>query len=123
QANFLFTEVDKCCQKFLTPTILKMQRNEINQSLYYNAHLHFQNITFDDNIIFDNEAEIIVSNAEEDHIDSPKVTIQQLLDVVEQSNVNEICEIKIRNSLKEKHYIVLLNNETHLCSCLTIVQQ
>ncbi|CAG8561718.1 12188_t:CDS:2 [Cetraspora pellucida] len=123
QANFLFTEVNKCCQKFLTPTILKMQCNEINQSLYYNVHLYSQNITFDDNIIFDNEAEIIMSNAKEDHIDSPKVTIQQLLDVVEQSNVNEIWEIKIENSLKEKHYIVLLNNETHLCSCLTIIQQ
>ena len=24
QANFLFTEVDKCCQNFLTPKILKL---------------------------------------------------------------------------------------------------
>ncbi|CAB4397827.1 unnamed protein product [Rhizophagus irregularis] len=34
-ANFLFTEVDKCCQNFLMPAILKLQRDEINQSLYY----------------------------------------------------------------------------------------
>ena len=38
-ANFLFTEVDKCCQRFLTPVILKLQRDEINQSLYYVANL------------------------------------------------------------------------------------
>ncbi|CAB4403807.1 unnamed protein product [Rhizophagus irregularis] len=36
-ANFLFTEVDKCCQNFLMPAILKLQRDEINQSLYYAA--------------------------------------------------------------------------------------
>lgn len=39
KANFLFTEVDKCCERFLTPTILKLQRDEINQSLYYAAKL------------------------------------------------------------------------------------
>lgn len=37
QANFLFTCVDKCCQTYLTPTMLKMQRDEINQSVYYSA--------------------------------------------------------------------------------------
>jgi len=30
ETNFLFTKVDKCCQDFLTPAILKMQRSEIN---------------------------------------------------------------------------------------------
>ena len=39
QANFLFTKLDKCCQSFLTPVILKLQYDEINQSLYYAASL------------------------------------------------------------------------------------
>src|SRR5437764_15495418 len=38
-SNFLFTRMDKCCQNFLTPAILKMQHDEINQSLYYVANL------------------------------------------------------------------------------------
>ncbi|CAB4416999.1 unnamed protein product [Rhizophagus irregularis] len=29
----------QCLQKFLTPTMLKMHRDEINQSLYYTANL------------------------------------------------------------------------------------
>ena len=29
--------MNKCCQRFLTPAILKLQRDEINQSLYYAA--------------------------------------------------------------------------------------
>ncbi|CAG8770448.1 7802_t:CDS:1, partial [Ambispora leptoticha] len=37
KVNFLFSKVDKCLQRFLGPTILKMHRDKINQSLYYTA--------------------------------------------------------------------------------------
>ncbi|CAB5382680.1 unnamed protein product [Rhizophagus irregularis] len=37
--NFLFTKVDECLQKFLTPTMLKMHQDEMNQSVYYIANL------------------------------------------------------------------------------------
>ncbi|CAB5322011.1 unnamed protein product [Rhizophagus irregularis] len=37
-ANFFFTEMDKYCQSFLTPAILKLQCDKINQSLYYAAN-------------------------------------------------------------------------------------
>jgi hypothetical protein len=50
-SNFLFARVDKCCQNFLTPAILKMQRDEINQSLYYVANL----VNQQDIITIDNE--------------------------------------------------------------------
>ena len=39
KVNFLFTKVDQCLQRFLGPTMLKMHRDEINQSLYYIANL------------------------------------------------------------------------------------
>ncbi|CAG8692334.1 37732_t:CDS:2 [Gigaspora margarita] len=61
-----------------------MQRNKINQSLYYNSHLFSQNITFGNDITFDNESEIVVSDTKEDDINNSKATIQQLLDVVKQ---------------------------------------
>ena len=35
RVNFLFTEVNKCYQRFLMPAILKLQYDKINQSLYY----------------------------------------------------------------------------------------
>ena len=38
KVNFLFTKVDQCLQRFLGPTMLKMHRDEINQSLYYIAN-------------------------------------------------------------------------------------
>src|SRR6266542_7067968 len=39
KVNFLFIKVDQCFQRFLRPTMLKMHRDEINQSLYYIANL------------------------------------------------------------------------------------
>jgi len=37
--NFLFTKIDQCLQNFLSPTILRKHRDEMNQSLYYLANL------------------------------------------------------------------------------------
>ncbi|CAG8632356.1 4871_t:CDS:1, partial [Cetraspora pellucida] len=38
-SNFLFTKIDQCLQQYLTPTMLKMHRDEMNQSLYYVTNL------------------------------------------------------------------------------------
>jgi hypothetical protein len=38
KTRFLFTKIDQCLQQFITPTILKMHRAEMNQSLYYVAN-------------------------------------------------------------------------------------
>ncbi|CAB5393660.1 unnamed protein product [Rhizophagus irregularis] len=42
--NFLFSKIDQCLQEFLMPTILKMHRNEMNQSLYYVANQLIQDV-------------------------------------------------------------------------------
>ncbi|CAG8840285.1 2596_t:CDS:2, partial [Gigaspora margarita] len=65
------------------------------ESLYYSASL------LDRDIAFDNEAEIVISDAEEDYIENPKATLQQLLEIIEPDNINEIWEIKIEISLQE----------------------
>ena len=104
QANFLFTEVDKCCQNFLTPKILKLQCDEINQSLYYVANL----VDIQD---------IITSNDEsykDECAESLQATINQLLEASDHSNVKEIWAIKVRNSQTAKHPIVLLKNNVHI---------
>lgn len=43
KVNFLFTNIDQHFQRLLTPTILKMQRDEINQSVYYTTNQVTQN--------------------------------------------------------------------------------
>ncbi|GBB84668.1 hypothetical protein RclHR1_11230011 [Rhizophagus clarus] len=110
QTNFLFTKVDECCQNFLTPAILKMQHNEINQSLYYVVNLGQTDII--SNEIF-----------RDDDTESLQTTIKQLLEVVSHDNVKEIWDVKVGNSQKMKHHIVLLKNGSHVYSCLSIIQQ
>jgi len=110
QTNFLFTKVDKCCQDFLSPAILKMQRDEINQSLYYVANLEQEDIN-------DNE------NLEDNGVENLQTTINQLLEVVGHANIKEIWAVKVGNSLTTKHYVILLKNGSHICSCLSIIQR
>jgi hypothetical protein len=113
QVNFLFTKVDKCCQRFLTPVILKMQRDEINQSLYYVTNLVDQH-----DIITNNDESCKDKSAE-----SPLVTINQLMEVCDHDNIKEIWAVKVGNSLIAKHHIILLKNDAHICSCLMIIRK
>ena len=113
QANFLFTEVNKCCQNFLIPKILKLQRDEINQSLYYVASLVDQQdiIAINDESYDDKCAE------------SPGATINQLIEVCGSNNIKEIWAIEVGNSLKAKHHVILLKNDAHICSCLMVIRK
>jgi len=80
QTNFLFTKVDKCCQRFLAPTVLKLQRDEINQSVYYVANL------------VDQEDITIIGNKfhEDECTENSHATINQLLKVSGRNNVKKI---------------------------------
>ena len=114
QANFLFKEVDKCCQNFLTPTVLKLQRDEINQSVYYVVNpIDQQNII----------ATTIDESCEKECSKSPQATVNQLLEVAGHDNIKEIWAVKVGNSLTAKNYIVLLNNNVHICSCLMAIRK
>ena len=112
KVNFLFTEVDKCCQRFLTPAILKLQRDQINQSLYYSASLEqCDNFT---------ESE---ESCEEDSVEDPQASICQLIEIGGRDNVMEIWAVEVGNSLKAKHHVVVFKNNAHLCSCLMIIKK
>src|SRR5579859_1570564 len=93
------------------PAVLKLQRDEINQSLYYSANAAEQ-------------WDIMVDESyEEESADSPQATIEQLVEIGGRDNIKEIWEVKVGNSLKGKHHVVLLKNGAHLCSCLTIIRK
>lgn len=113
KSNFLFTELDKCCERFLSPVILKLQRDEINQSLYYATKLI-------------NQQDIIATNDEtyeNECAESPQASIDQLIETCGSSNVKEIWAVKVGNSVTTKHYIVLLNNNAHICTCLMNIRK
>jgi len=59
----------------------------------------------------------------EPDIEDQRATIKQLVAYVGLDNVKDIWSVTIGNSLKAKHYVLLLQNFAHLCSCLTIIRQ
>ena len=45
-----------------------------------------------------------------------------LLQIIGLHNVKEIWSISVGNSLKIKHYVLLLKNQGYICLCLSIIQ-
>jgi len=113
RVNFLFTEVDKCCQRFLTPAVLKLQRDEINQSLYYVAAVvELQGINVNND-----------ETCEEGYAENIYATINQLLEVCDHDDVKEVWAISVGNSLEAKHHLLLLKNGAYICSCLMNIRK
>ncbi|CAG8683705.1 13981_t:CDS:2 [Gigaspora margarita] len=81
--NFLFTRIDKSCQTYLTPNMLKMQRDKIDQLVYYSAQIisieSLKSINKDD----------IMINIEEENPEDQQATIQQMFEVVEKDFLQE----------------------------------
>ncbi|CAB4421031.1 unnamed protein product [Rhizophagus irregularis] len=99
--------------RFLTPAILKLQHDEINQSLYYAANpIDEQDIVVINEVSYDDEC-----------AESPWATIEQLIEVSGRDNVKEIWAVRVGNSLIAKHYVILLKNDAHMCSCLMVIRK
>ncbi|RGB22378.1 hypothetical protein C1646_782022 [Rhizophagus diaphanus] len=97
-ANFLFTEMDKYCQSFLMPAILKLQRDKINQFFYYAINLiDKQDIVVINEVSYDDE-----------YAKSSQTTIEQLIEVSNHDNVKKIWAVRVGNLLMAKHYVILL---------------
>ncbi|CAG8752121.1 16395_t:CDS:2, partial [Racocetra fulgida] len=63
---------------FLSPEILSIQYDEINQSLYYVAYLVSKK-----DVLFSDDLDAILSNNENKSVDDPQATIRQLLGIVD----------------------------------------
>ncbi|CAG8483123.1 8786_t:CDS:2 [Cetraspora pellucida] len=115
KVNFLFSKVDQCIQQFLTPTMLKIQRDEINQSVYYVANkvAHEDMESLDDNDL--------QFSSRKYSADDLQAMLKQMIEFVGLDDIEELWTINVSNSLKSKHYVILLQNGSHLCFCLSII--
>ena len=57
----------------------------------------------------------------EDLPDERKACIKSIFNYVNQDEVKEIWGISVQNTQKFKHFILLINNLSHLCSCLLTI--
>ncbi|CAB4488469.1 unnamed protein product [Rhizophagus irregularis] len=118
--NTLTRKLDNYLEKFLTPIMLQRQRDEINQSVYYTATK-----------LPDNDIETIIESSDDCNIEIrdaseaevQQITLKQIIALVDLINITEIWSIIVNNTTAIKHYIVLLKNNSHICSCLSTIQQ
>jgi hypothetical protein len=54
----------------------------------------------------------------EDLPDERRACIKSIFNHVNQEEIKEIWGISVQNSQKFKHFILLMNNSAHICSCL-----
>ncbi|CAB5197598.1 unnamed protein product [Rhizophagus irregularis] len=100
--------------------MLQRQRDEINQSVYYTATK-----------LPDNDIETIIESSDDCNIEIrdaseaevQQITLKQIIALVDLINITEIWSIIVNNTTAIKHYIVLLKNNSHICSCLSTIQQ
>ncbi|CAG8479842.1 21058_t:CDS:2 [Cetraspora pellucida] len=61
------------------------------------------------------------NDSQEYSANSLQAMLKQMIKFVELDNIEELWTINVSNSLKSKHYVILLQNRSHLCSCLSII--
>ncbi|CAG8604448.1 16148_t:CDS:2, partial [Racocetra persica] len=49
-------------------------------------------------------------------------TLNQMIEFVRLHNIKEVWAATVRNLLRIKHHILMLQNNSYLCSCLSIIQ-
>ncbi|KAF0525171.1 protein far1-related sequence 11-like isoform x2 [Gigaspora margarita] len=119
---------------YLTPTSLSMQRQEIAQAVWYTSQLinNFQDLSLqldseqpdlDEQFEYNEQSnsteafDVFVEEA----VDAPAILLNELMPPTEVESVLEVWEVS-RHRRNAKNYIVLFKNNSHLCTCLGLVQ-
>ncbi|GES75259.1 hypothetical protein GLOIN_2v1476734 [Rhizophagus clarus] len=115
-----FPNLDKILREYLTPQILQKQRDQMAQSLCYDTVLiedwkPLLGIT-DDSY----QQEI----AREDDYNQPQSLFSLLVENIPHNNILQVWKVTRHHGQKsEPQYIVLLNDGSHLCTCLWLINR
>ncbi|CAB4493479.1 unnamed protein product [Rhizophagus irregularis] len=116
----IFPKVVELMKKYLTPHILSVQQQQILGSLLYCTKIISKesiNTIKDDDQCNYNEGFL------EDHLNRPQTSLFSLLEEIELSDIIEIWELYSLTKKTYKHYIILLIDGGHLCTCLAIINR
>ncbi|CAG8824931.1 20400_t:CDS:2, partial [Cetraspora pellucida] len=110
-ADSILPNVCKMLCKYLTVEMLKIQEDQIKQSLQYHATIvvqeelqRFLNINLDDPALFGENLTDIIAKS--------------MLDLIDTNKIVEMWGVRRVISNETQHFVILLNDGTHLCSCL-----
>ncbi|PKB93003.1 hypothetical protein RhiirA5_387456, partial [Rhizophagus irregularis] len=115
-----FPNLDKILREYLTPQILQKQRDQMAQSLCYDTVLikDWQPLLemMDDSY----QQEI----AREDDYDQPQSLFSLLVENIPYNNILQVWKVTRHcGQNSEPQYIILLNDGSHLCTCLWLINR
>ncbi|CAG8640334.1 23368_t:CDS:2, partial [Cetraspora pellucida] len=114
----IFPKVLKLLKDYLPSHILSIQHQQILGSLLYHARLISKKTI---SIIQEDPDQLSYNTGFlEDQLDRPQIAIHPFLNGIQLSDVLEIWKL-FGLITKYKHFIVLLNDGEHLCTCLAII--
>ncbi|KAF0554705.1 protein far1-related sequence 5-like [Gigaspora margarita] len=112
----LFPNVYSILQKYVTPKILQLHVDQMNEAVMYNG----QKINFDD--LFDLILDTVENGPIELEYDFCQIHIDELLEGIDRSLIAKVWEVhSIENKLSVGQHIVLLKNGFHLCTCILLI--
>ncbi|RHZ69337.1 hypothetical protein Glove_284g78 [Diversispora epigaea] len=115
---FMFSTIDKKLMEYLPPAILELQRNEIRQCIFYDA-IQINQEKIDEF----NEYNFLSDQHLEDIPDARQTTAACMISDVNKEQIISMWVITVENNLVEKHFIILLSNGLHHCSCLSLINR
>ncbi|RHZ50855.1 hypothetical protein Glove_490g67 [Diversispora epigaea] len=114
---FMFSSIDKKLEEYLPPAILELQRNEIRQCVFYDA------IQVNQEIINEFDEYNLSDQYLEDMPDARQTTASCMIFDVNKEQITSMWAVSVGNKLIEKHFIILLSNNSHHCSCLSLINR
>ncbi|EXX74321.1 hypothetical protein RirG_052200 [Rhizophagus irregularis DAOM 197198w] len=116
--SFMFTSIDKKLEEYLPPAILDLQRNEIRQCVFYSA------LQVNQEVISEFEEYQLPTNQHlEDIPDARQITASCMISDVNKNQIMSMWTVAVENKLVEKHFVILLTNGSHYCSCLSLINK
>ncbi|RHZ61837.1 hypothetical protein Glove_345g73 [Diversispora epigaea] len=115
---FMFTSIDKKLEEYLPPAILDLQKSEIYQYIFYDAlQVNQEAINEFDQYNF------LSDQCLEDIPDARQITASCMISDIDRHQITSMWAVSVGNKLVEKHFIILLSNGSHHCSCLSLINR
>ncbi|PKC54855.1 hypothetical protein RhiirA1_542736 [Rhizophagus irregularis] len=115
-----FGKVDAIIKKFLTTVMLGKQRSQMNQSVCYDIN---QITEWHHLIEMEADNEEISMGIREQEQDTKQILLRSLVSNLPMEAILEVWNVRATGTYGIGHYVILLNDGTHLCTCLLLLNK
>lgn len=119
-SNQFFPKVDETLKQFLTPTMLGKQRDQMNMSVCYDV------------VCVENWNELIESHTDNGNVglwvreqehETCQILFTSLIQNIPHEKILQVWHVRYTGTSGHGHYVILLNDSTHLCTCLLLINK